>query len=243
MTIAVGDKLPQGKLLRVGANGPEAVDTAELSQGRVALFGVPGAFTGTCTNAHMPSFVRSADAFRAKGVSRIVCITVNDPFVAKAWADQTGATEAGIDVAQVMGFSVLVLAGASQFSAVQLLSDHAPVLVVLASSLAINLRMAMYSASLTPWLGAAPAWHLYPLRVPAERRRAIFEAMREQGIGVQVNYIPVYWHPLFEDLGYRRGMCPNAEQFYAEEISLPMHAELTDSQLDQIIEAVKTALA
>lgn len=68
------------------------------------------------------------------------------------------ATAAGLDVAQTMGFSVLVLAGASQFSALQLMTDHAPVLIVLASSLAINLRMAMYSASLTPLIGSAPAW-------------------------------------------------------------------------------------
>ncbi|TJZ86649.1 peroxiredoxin [Paracoccus hibiscisoli] len=98
MTITAGDRLPRGHLLRVGEAGPEAVDTAELMKGKVALFGLPGAFTGTCTNAHMPSFVRHADAFRAKGVLRIVCITVNDPFVVKAWADQTGATEAGIEV-------------------------------------------------------------------------------------------------------------------------------------------------
>ena len=98
MTITVGDKLPQTKLLRVGANGPETVDSADLAQGRVALFGVPGAFTGTCTNAHMPSFVRNADAFRGKGVDRIVCLTVNDPFVADAWAKSTGADAAGIEV-------------------------------------------------------------------------------------------------------------------------------------------------
>ena len=98
MTITVGDKLPQAKLLRVGASGPEAVDTADLAQGRVALFGVPGAFTGTCTNAHMPSFVRNADAFRGKGVDRIVCMTVNDPFVADAWAKATGADTAQIEV-------------------------------------------------------------------------------------------------------------------------------------------------
>lgn len=98
MTITAGDKLPQGKLLRVGANGPETVDTADLAQGRVALFGVPGAFTGTCTNAHMPSFVRTANAFRGKGVGRIVCLTVNDPFVADAWAKATGADTAGIEV-------------------------------------------------------------------------------------------------------------------------------------------------
>ena len=98
MTITAGDTLPQGQLLRVGENGPESVSTEGMMQGKVALFGLPGAFTGTCTNAHMPSFVRSADAFRAKGVARIVCITVNDPFVAKAWSDQTGAGEAGIEV-------------------------------------------------------------------------------------------------------------------------------------------------
>ena len=56
------------------------------------------------------------------------------------------------------------------------------------------------------------------------RRREVFERMRAAGIGVQVNYMPVYWHPVFEDLGYRRGMCPNAETFYAEELSLPLYA-------------------
>ncbi|WP_022705779.1 peroxiredoxin [Paracoccus zeaxanthinifaciens] len=98
MTIAAGDKLPEGNLLRIGAEGPEAVSTTELSTGRVALFGLPGAYTGTCTNAHMPSFVRTADAFRDKGIDRIVCVTVNDPFVAAAWAESTGATAAGIEV-------------------------------------------------------------------------------------------------------------------------------------------------
>jgi dTDP-4-amino-4,6-dideoxygalactose transaminase len=87
-----------------------------------------------------------------------------------------------------------------------------------------------------------PIWHLYPLRVLDGRRREVFDAMRAAGIGVQVNYIPVYWHPLFEDLGFKRGMCPNAEQFYAEELSLPMHAELTDAQVDQVIDAVRSAV-
>ena len=59
------------------------------------------------------------------------------------------------------------------------------------------------------------------------------------GIGVQVNYIPVYWHPVFEDLGYRRGMCPNAETYYAEEISLPLFADLTDAEQDRVIDAVR----
>lgn len=91
--------------------------------------------------------------------------------------------------------------------------------------------------------GAAPAWHLYPLRVPAERRREIFESLREQGIGVQVNYIPVYWHPVFEDLGYQRGMCPVAEDYYRREISLPMFPGLTDGDVERVIEATRKALA
>ncbi|MFV0293203.1 MAG: AzlC family ABC transporter permease [Paracoccus sp. (in: a-proteobacteria)] len=65
------------------------------------------------------------------------------------------ATAAGFDLAQVMGFTVLVLAGASQFTAVQLMTDNAPVWLVILSSLAVNLRMAMYSASMVPWLGEA----------------------------------------------------------------------------------------
>ncbi|PZR54326.1 UDP-4-amino-4,6-dideoxy-N-acetyl-beta-L-altrosamine transaminase [Xylanimonas oleitrophica] len=91
--------------------------------------------------------------------------------------------------------------------------------------------------------GAAPAWHLYPLRVPAERRRAIFESLREQGIGVQVNYIPAYWHPVFEDLGYQRGMCPVAEDYYRREISLPMFPDLTDADVERVVAAVRHAVA
>ncbi len=88
-----------------------------------------------------------------------------------------------------------------------------------------------------------PAWHLYPLRVLEGRRREVFEKMREQGIGVQVNYIPVYWHPVYADLGYRRGMCPNAEAFYAEELSLPLYPDLTDAQVDEVIETLTGILA
>ncbi len=87
--------------------------------------------------------------------------------------------------------------------------------------------------------GAVPAWHLYPLRVPAQRRRAIFEALHAAGIKVQVNYIPAYWHPVFEDLGYRRGMCPNAEEYYRREISLPMFPGLSDADVDRVIDAVR----
>ena len=91
--------------------------------------------------------------------------------------------------------------------------------------------------------GVDPIWHLYPARILGGRRREVFEKMRERGIGVQVNYIPVYWHPVFEDLGYKRGMCPNAERFYSEELSLPMFADLTDDQQTQVIETVADVLA
>lgn len=68
------------------------------------------------------------------------------------------ATEAGLNVAEVMGFSVLVIAGAAQFTAVQLMTENAPTVIVILTALAVNLRMAMYSASLTPYLGSAPIW-------------------------------------------------------------------------------------
>jgi predicted branched-subunit amino acid permease len=67
-------------------------------------------------------------------------------------------TEAGLNLAQVMGFSVVIIAGAAQFTAVQLMQEQAPTLIVLASALAVNLRMAMYAASLAPHLGPAPGW-------------------------------------------------------------------------------------
>ncbi len=68
------------------------------------------------------------------------------------------ATEAGLTVFETMTFSIVVIAGAAQFTALQLMNENAPTIVVLASALAVNLRMAMYSASLTPFLGAAPMW-------------------------------------------------------------------------------------
>lgn len=87
-----------------------------------------------------------------------------------------------------------------------------------------------------------PVWHLYPLRVLDGRRREIFEKMRANGIGVQVNYMPVYWHPVYANAGYQRGMCPNAEAFYAEELSLPLFSDLTDGQVDLVIETLQRAL-
>jgi len=77
-------------------------------------------------------------------------------------------------------------------------------------------------------------WHLYPVLVNAEDRLKIFSGLRQKGIGVQVNYIPAYWHPIFSDRKYPRGLCPNAEEYYSREISLPMHFELTEKDLEFI---------
>ncbi len=97
MAISVGDRLPEGTFLRVGAKGPEQVSVESLTKGRkVVLFAVPGAFTGTCTNAHVPSFIRTKAQFDAKGVDAVVCVAVNDPFVMQAWGESTGAAKAGI---------------------------------------------------------------------------------------------------------------------------------------------------
>lgn len=97
MTISVGDTLPDATVLIFGANGVEAVKMADKTRGRkVVIFGVPGAYTRTCSAAHVPSFIRTKAGFDAKGVDEVMCVSVNDPFVMAAWAKDTGAAEAGL---------------------------------------------------------------------------------------------------------------------------------------------------
>lgn len=89
------------------------------------------------------------------------------------------------------------------------------------------------------------AWHLYVLKLrglAATRRREIFRTLRQEGIGVQVHYIPVYWQPLYEGLGYRRGLCPSAEDFYGRIISIPIYPGLTDRQQDEVIFSLRKVL-
>lgn len=85
--IQTGDKIPTQKLMLATSEGPREVDTAELlGTGKVVLFAVPGAFTPTCSAKHLPGFVKLAAEFKAKGVDKIVCLSVNDAFVMAAWA-------------------------------------------------------------------------------------------------------------------------------------------------------------
>ena len=86
MAIKVGDRIPAATLKRLTPEGIKDVNTVEFFKGRkVALFAVPGAFTPTCSAKHLPGFVEKADEIRAKGVSEIVCISVNDAFVMDSW--------------------------------------------------------------------------------------------------------------------------------------------------------------
>jgi perosamine synthetase len=87
-------------------------------------------------------------------------------------------------------------------------------------------------------------WHLYVVRTrdPAQRR-PLFEHLRAEGIGVQVHYLPVYWHPYYASLGYRRGHCPRAETFYRGAISLPIFPLMTDAKVERVVHAVRAGLA
>jgi peroxiredoxin len=91
MTIQVGDTLPTVNLALATADGPAPTTSTEFTAGRkVVIFGVPGAFTGTCSNNHVPGFLAHLDEIKAKGIDEVACISVNDPFVMKAWGVQTG---------------------------------------------------------------------------------------------------------------------------------------------------------
>ena len=114
MTIGVGDSIPGATLYRMGANGPEPVDTKEYFKGRkIMLFGLPGAYTPTCSAQHVPGFLKHADDFKSKGVDAIACVSVNDAFVMGAWGRDQGVGDAidmladgSADLAKAMGLDL-----------------------------------------------------------------------------------------------------------------------------------------
>jgi peroxiredoxin len=103
MTIAVGDRIPDVQVAIPTADGPTKTSSAELlGSGKVVLFGVPGAFTPTCSDYHLPGFVLRAEDLKAKGVDTIACLSVNDAFVMGAWGQ-----------AREVGDSVVLIADGS----------------------------------------------------------------------------------------------------------------------------------
>jgi peroxiredoxin len=114
MTIKPGDKLPDATLMYLTDAGPAPISTEELFGGKtVALFAVPGAFTPTCSNQHLPGFIEKSEELRAAGVDTIVCMSVNDAFVMGAWGQQQGAAgkvmmvgDGNAELTQKMGLSV-----------------------------------------------------------------------------------------------------------------------------------------
>jgi peroxiredoxin len=107
MTIKVGDKLPNVTLTQATAEGPKPVSTEEFFKGkRVALFALPGAFTPTCSAKHLPGFKQLAQDIKGKGVDVIACLSVNDAFVMRAWAED-----------QAVGDDIVMLAdGGAEFT-------------------------------------------------------------------------------------------------------------------------------
>ena len=113
MTIQKGDTIPDMTLVKATEEGPDKIDSKDFFGGRtVALFAVPGAFTPTCSARHLPGYVEKADELKAKGVDEIACISVNDPFVMKAWNDAAGSSDVTMladgngDFARAMGLTM-----------------------------------------------------------------------------------------------------------------------------------------
>jgi glutaredoxin/glutathione-dependent peroxiredoxin len=144
MTIAIGDRVPDVKVFTFDEGRPVATTSAEvLGTGKIALFAVPGAFTPTCSDHHLPGFVLRADEIKAKGADKIVCLSVNDPFVMGAWGED-----------QKVGESVLMLSdGNGEFTAAVGLEMNG-------SGVGLGSRSQRYAAiiddGVVTWLGVEP---------------------------------------------------------------------------------------
>ncbi len=92
---------------------------------------------------------------------------------------------------------------------------------------------------------ACSSYHLYPIRLNgpyASKKEELFGLLREAGLGIQVHYIPVYWHPLYRRLGYPRGLCPKAERFYERVLSIPLHPSMDRGDVEYVVDVVDKAL-
>lgn len=94
--------------------------------------------------------------------------------------------------------------------------------------------------------GTNSGWHLYMIQLDEEMlkksRRFIFDEMRATNIGVHVHYIPVYWHPYYQNLGYKRGLCPIAEKWYDRALTLPIFPEMTDEDVEEVVSILKRVI-
>lgn len=118
MTITVGQRVPSMTVRVLNEGGVEEISTDALLKGKVVVFGVPGAFTPTCTNQHLPGYVKHADDFRKKGVSSIVCVAVNDDRVLAAWSKKVGVdgkvrllADGNADLTKALGLDIDLRAG------------------------------------------------------------------------------------------------------------------------------------
>jgi glutaredoxin/glutathione-dependent peroxiredoxin len=144
MAIAIGDRIPDVKVFKFGESGPEATTSEEvLGKGKVVLFAVPGAFTPTCSDHHLPGFVMRTEELKAKGVDTVVCVSVNDPFVMSAWGND-----------QKVGRSIVMLSdGNGEFTAAMGLAMDG-------SGIGLGSRSQRYAAiiedGIVTWLGVEP---------------------------------------------------------------------------------------
>ena len=99
MTTKIGDKFPKGTLVFYDYRSLKTISTDLLFKNkRIVLFGMPGAFTPTCSQYHLPSIIKEMRNYKKKGIDEIFCLVVNDVYVASVWSQQTGADKAGLKV-------------------------------------------------------------------------------------------------------------------------------------------------
>ena len=87
------------------------------------------------------------------------------------------------------------------------------------------------------------AWHLFVIKLPSEHRNHIFHTLQEKGLNVNLHYIPVYLHPYYSQLGYREGLCPEAESFYSGIITLPLYPKMSDDDVAYVIQCVRETVS